>query len=62
MAKIKVGGTFLHLVWVAFILVSTLIQPGDTDGGKLRSVTFNPVRICEQQQQQHRLCQFYTDS
>ena len=55
MAKIKVGGTFLHFVWVAFLLVSTLIQLGDSDGGKLSSVAFNPVRICEQQQQQHRL-------
>ena len=56
MAKVhvKVGGTFLHFVWVAFLLVSTLIQPGDSDEGKLSSVTFNPVRICEQQQQ-HRL-------
>lgn len=52
MAKIKVGGTFLHFVWVAFLLVSTLVQPGDSDEGKLSSVTFNPVRICEQQ---HRL-------
>jgi len=51
MAKINVEGTFLHLVWMSFLLVSTLIQPGDSDEGKLSSVTFNPVRICEQQQQ-----------
>ena len=53
MAKIKVAGALLHFVWVAFLLVSTLIQLGDSDGGKLSSVAFNPVRICEQQQ--HRL-------
>ena len=58
MTKIKVAGTFLHFVWVAFLLVSTLIQLGDSSGGKLSSVAFNPVRVCEQQQQQqqqHRL-------
>jgi len=47
MAKMSVGGTFLYFVWMAFLIVSILIQPGDSDEGKLSSVTFNPVRICE---------------
>ena len=45
MAKMNVGGTFLHFVWVAFLLVSTLIQPGKSDEGKLTSVTFNPYEF-----------------
>ena len=43
MAKMNImevhGGTFLLSVWVMFLLVSTLIQPGDFDEGKLFSVT-----------------------
>ena len=44
MAKLNVGGTFLHLMWVAFLLASTLIQPGDSGEGRLSSVIFNFVQ------------------
>lgn len=45
MAKMNVGDTFLYFVWVAFLLVSTLIQPGKSDEGKLSSLTFNPYEF-----------------
>ena len=53
MAKMNVGGTFLHFVWVAFLLVSTVIQLGKSDEGKFRSVTFNPFEFVNNNNNKH---------